>query len=181
MPEEETGSRTKRCATCEAASRIGKGKKPRAHNCRLNWAESSKAMEPDLAAELTTAVEKQGAKVAVLVGDEDSVTIKKARESVECDVKKWSDVVHAKRSFGNSLYSLQSKYKGILTNKVIDYLLTCFGYALKQNKDDAHEMEKNLKAIVLHVFGHHDGCSISWCGFLRGVTLNYQFVSKAGF
>ena len=40
------GTRTKRCAVCEAASR--KGERPRSHDCRLNWSGSSKAMEPDI-------------------------------------------------------------------------------------------------------------------------------------
>ncbi|XP_044166167.1 uncharacterized protein LOC122950140 [Acropora millepora] len=40
------GTRKKRCAVCGAASR--KGERPRAHDCRLNWSGSSKAMEPDI-------------------------------------------------------------------------------------------------------------------------------------
>ena len=40
------GTRTKRCAVCEAASR--KEEKPRSHDCRLNWSGYSKAMEPDI-------------------------------------------------------------------------------------------------------------------------------------
>lgn len=168
------GTRNKRCATCEAASRMGK--EPREHDCRFNWTGSSKAMEADVAAALATSIEKDDAQVVILVGDEDSSTIKKVRESVEHDVAKWSDVVHAKRSFGSSLYSVQSKYKGVLTNKVIDYLTTCFSYALKQNKGDSQEMEKNLKAIVPHAFGDHDGCGISWCGFLKNPN-KYQHSS----
>lgn len=69
------GTRTKRCATCEAAARMGN--KPRVLNCCLNWTGSSKAMmEPDLAAELATSLEKRKVQVVVLVGDEDSATIK---------------------------------------------------------------------------------------------------------
>ena len=57
------GMRTKRCPTCEAASKMNS--KLRVHDCRLNWAGSSKAMEPDLAAELATSIEKHGAQVAM--------------------------------------------------------------------------------------------------------------------
>ena len=41
------GTRNKRCATSEAASRTGQAK-VRCHDCRLNWSGSSKAMEPDM-------------------------------------------------------------------------------------------------------------------------------------
>ncbi|XP_066016702.1 uncharacterized protein [Pocillopora verrucosa] len=43
-------SRSKRCATCETASR--QSKKPRIHDCRLNWEGSSKAMEADVCVDL---------------------------------------------------------------------------------------------------------------------------------
>lgn len=61
-------------------------------------------MEPDVAAELAAYASEHGAPVAVLVGDDDFCTIKKVRESVSHDVIKWSDTVHAKRSFAASLY-----------------------------------------------------------------------------
>jgi len=72
---------------------------------------------------------KHGAPVAVLVGDDDSCTMKKVRESVSHYVIKWSDTVHAKRSFASHLYALQKNHKGTLSGKCINYLLTCFGYA----------------------------------------------------
>lgn len=130
-------TRNKRCAVCQAAERSGR--KATSHDCRLNWSGSSKAMEPDVAAELANNSGKYGAQISVLVGDDDSATIKKVRESVQHDVDKWSDIVHAKRSLATSLYALQPKHKGVLSGKVIEYLLKCFGYALKQNKDNQSE------------------------------------------
>lgn len=127
-------------------------------------------MEPDVTAELAVYASEHGAPVAVLVGDDDSCTIKKVRESVSHDVIKWSDTVHAKRSFATSLYALQKNHKGSLSGKVINYLLTCFGYALSQNKGNVQGLQKNLRAIVAHAFGKHDNCrmaSASWCGFLQ--------------
>lgn len=124
-------------------------------------------MEPDVAAELTVSASQHHVQVNILVGDEDSSTIKKVRESVTHDVEKWSDIVHAKRSFGTSLYVLQKHYKGILSVKVINYLLTCFGYALSQNKGNVQGLQKNLRAIVPHTFGKHENCDLSWCGFLK--------------
>ena len=127
-------------------------------------------MEPDVAAELAVYASEHGAPVAVLVGDDDSCTIKKVRESVSHVVIKWSDTVHAKRLFATSLYALQTNHKGTLSGKVISYLLTCFGYALSQNKGNVQSLQKNLRAIVAHAFGKHDNCrtaSVSWCGFLQ--------------
>ena len=58
--------------------------------------------------------------VSVLVGDDDSSTISKVRQNVEHEVEKWSDIVHAKRSFGSSLYSIKTQNKS-LTGIVIRY------------------------------------------------------------
>ena len=109
---------------------------------------SSKAMEPDVYVELVKACETSGnTEVTILVGDDDSATIKKS-ETVKHSVEKWSDVVHAKRSFGSHLYSIQGKHKGNLSAKTIDYLVKCFGYAVKQNKNDPDGLKKNLDSIV---------------------------------
>ena len=51
------GTRTKHCAICESAEH--KGQKPRVHDCRRNWSGSSKAMEPDVGAELAATCENQ--------------------------------------------------------------------------------------------------------------------------
>ena len=82
-----------------------------------------------MVAELAVYASKQGAPVAVLVGDDDSCTIKKVRESVSHDIIKSSDTVHTKRSFETSLYALQKNHKGTLSGQTSTYLLTCFGYA----------------------------------------------------
>ena len=113
---------------------------------------------------------RHGVQVAILVGDDGSTTIKKVRENVSHSVDKWSDTVHAKRSFGSHLYSLQSQHKGKLSGKVIDYLQKCFGYALRQNKDNVEQMKISLKAIVPRAFGEHEQCSVTWCGYLSNPT-----------
>ena len=78
-------------------------------------------MEANVCTELVKACrESHKAQVAILVGDDDSSTIKKVRENVNHNVDKWSDIVHAKRAFGSSYYNLQKTHK--LSGKVIDYL-----------------------------------------------------------
>ena len=158
-------TRSKRCATCEAAARAGRT--ARAHDCRCNWDGSSKAMEADVCTELVKACgESHKAQVAILVGDDDSSTIKKVRESVNHNVDKWSDIVHAKRAFGSSMYNLQKRHKN-LSGKVIDYLQKYFSYAITQNKNDPDGIRKSLKAIIPHAFGDHSTCSNTWCKYLQ--------------
>ncbi|XP_022807329.1 uncharacterized protein LOC111344367 [Stylophora pistillata] len=110
-------------------------------------------------------VERENVVVSVLVRDDESSTISKVRKNVEHEVKKWSDVVHAERSFGSSLYSMKTQNKS-LTDIVIQYFQRCFGYALKQSKDDEEGVRNGLKSIVPHAYGDHSSCG-NWCGYLK--------------
>ena len=114
---------------------------------------------------LPNSCEEKNAVVSVLVGDDDSSTISKVRKNVEHKVEKWSDVVHAKRSFGSSLYSIKTQNRS-LTDMVIWYFQWCFGYTLKQNKDDEEGVQNGLKSIVPHAYGDHSSCG-NWCGYLK--------------
>ena len=107
----------------------------------------------------------KNAVVSVLVGDDDSSTISKVRQNVEHEVEKWSDVVHAKRSFGSSLFSIKTQKKS-LTDMVIWYIQRCTGYALKQNKDNEEGVRNGLKSIVPHAYSDHSSCA-NWCGYLK--------------
>ena len=114
---------------------------------------------------LLNSCEEKNAVVSVLVGDDDSSTTSKVRKNVEHEVEKWSDVVHAKRSFGSSLYSIKTQNRS-LTDMVIRYFQWCFGYTLKQNKDDEEGVQNGLKSIVPHAYGDHSSCG-NWCGYLK--------------
>ena len=114
---------------------------------------------------LLNSCEEKNAVVSVLVGDDDSSPISKVRRNVEHEVEKWSDVVHAKRSFGSSLYSIKTQNRS-LTDMVIRYFQWCFGYTLKQNKDDEEGVQNGLKSIVPHAYGDHSSCG-NWCGYLK--------------
>ena len=139
-------------------------------DCRMNWIASSRSMEPDVVVELVKGAISTSAQVSVMVGDEDSATIKKVRESVTHEVDKWSDITRAQRAFGPHLYSLQPQHKGILTTKVINHFLKCPQYALSRNKDNVDGvrivlMAKQLKLIrkqsILHLKTHlHENHSI---------------------
>ena len=123
-------------------------------------------MEADVCAQVVKSGDENGeAQMTILVGDDDSSTIKKVRDTLDHDVEKWSDIVHAKRAFASSLYGLQKSHKK-LTVKVIDYLQKCFSYAVIQNKNDPTGVKNDLRVIVPHAFGDHGNCSISWCKYL---------------
>lgn len=49
---------------------------------------------------------------------------------------------------------------------VIQYFQRCFGYALKQSKDDEEGVRNGLKSIVPHAHGDHSSCG-DWCGYLK--------------
>ncbi|PFX11891.1 hypothetical protein AWC38_SpisGene24239 [Stylophora pistillata] len=144
-----------RCATCETGSR--QSKTPCIHDCRLNWEGSSKAMEADVCVHLVKSCGEINAVVSVFVGEDDSSTISKVRKIVEHEVAKWSDVVHGKRSFGSSLYSIKTQNKS-LTDMLIQYFQRCFGYALKQNKDD--EEDNNAEILQIETTHGKDELSI---------------------
>ena len=95
------GTRSKRCAICEVADR--NSKQPRQHDCQLNWSGLSKATEADVCADLAQACTKNhNTHVSILVGDDDTSTIKKVMETVSHEVQKWSGVVHVKQSLGSA-------------------------------------------------------------------------------
>ena len=134
------------------------------NDCRKKFAKSAKAMDASVAVEVISAINSScQARVAQLVGDDDSSTIAKVREMVDVDVEKLSDITHAKRTLGNHLYQLRKDHKE-LTEKVISYFQKMFGYAVKQNKDDPVGIRESLRAIGPHAHGDHTLCG-SWCGY----------------
>ena len=84
-------------------------------------------------------------------------------------VEKLSDIVHMKRSLTTRLYNLKQNARfpnsSTLSQKVINYLVKCFSYAITQNKGNPEEIKKAIECIVPHAFGDHAKCKISWCGY----------------
>ena len=159
-------TRNKRCITCDTAARLGRA--PPKHDCRRNHSGSSKSMEPSIAVSLAKAVGDEGARIACMVGDDDSSTIKKLNEEVG-SVVKHSDIGHAKRSLGSKLYDAKTKRKDCkqLTATTILYFQKMFSYALTNNRNKPEELRSTLKTIVGHAYGDHSACSEQWCGFLK--------------
>ena len=102
-------TRNKRCATCHLASL--RGRIPRKHDCRKKWFGSSKGMEPDVVVELVKECNDRGVTVRSIIGDDDSITLKRLREEIDTDITKISDIVHTKRTLTNRLYELKKNHK----------------------------------------------------------------------
>ena len=101
-------TRSRRCATCYTAERLGK--QPEPHDCRKNFTKSSKAMEADAIAEIGACLQTAGVTIGVLVGDDDSSAIKRLRETCGESIEKASDMNHIKKELGQC--SLQAEVRG---------------------------------------------------------------------
>ena len=74
------GTKNTYCRKCLGAEK--RGVDPESHDCHLNHAGSSKAMEGSIAVELC-----QKEKYKVLIGDDDSTVIAKVRSEVDGDIE----------------------------------------------------------------------------------------------
>ena len=155
-------TRSKRCATCYTAERLGK--QPEPHDCRKNFSKSSKAMEADAIAEIGASLQTAGVTIGVLVGDDDSSAIKRLRETCGENIEKASDMNHIKKNLGNALYKLKSEGHKELSDKVIKYIQKLFMYAVCQNTNDVDGLRAALASAVPHAYGDHTSCG-KWCGF----------------
>ena len=168
-------TRVKVCRFCDYAKRNNAPVK--AHDCRKNHTDSSKAMEPSAAVELFNNGPKYNVKYSTYTGDDDSTTEAHIRQKVGYKVEKLSDIVHTKRSLTTRLYNLKQNVRfpnsSTLSQKVINYLVKCFSYAIAQNKGNPEEIKKAIECIVPHAFGDHTKCNISWCGY-KSDLINYK-------
>ena len=174
-------ARNKACRVCSHAKK--QNIQPREHDCRKNHAGSSKAMEPSVACQSWNEAPKQSVKFSTFVGNDNTTTQAHLHQNVPYGVKKWSRIVHTKRSLTTRLYNLvsQSSFPNSspLSQKVINYLTKCFSYAIAQNLDV--ESKLTLKRIIPHAFGDHTSCDASWCGYLKKVhyiSIKVSYITK---
>ena len=130
-------------------------------------------MEPSAAVDLIFNIgPKHNVKYSTYTGDDDSTTAAHICEKVCYKVEKLSDIVHMKRSLTTRLYNSST-----LSQKVINYLVKYFSYAITQNKGNSIEIKKKtIECIVPHAFGDHTECKTSWCGYKRDLN-NYKHKS----
>jgi len=79
---------------------------------------------------------------------------------------KTSDRNHVKKNVIKKLYAFKSQHKQ-LSGMVINSILKNFSFMIAQNKGNPEGIENGLRAIVEHMYGEHNHCNISWCGFLK--------------
>lgn len=78
----------------------------------------------------------------------------------------FSDKNNVKKNIVKRLYEPRSKHKE-LSIKVVNAISKNFSYMVSQNKGNVSGIENSLKALVGHLFGNHECCSSSWCGYQR--------------
>ena len=126
-------------------------------------------MEPAAALEMFSNAPNQNIKYSVYTGDDDSTTEAHIRQKVSYKVEKLSDIVHIKRALTSRLYNLKEYGKfrnsSTLSQKVINYLVKCFSYAIAQNMGNPKEIQCAIKRIVAHAFGNHAECKRNWCRY----------------
>ena len=122
-------------------------------------------MDWDVACELWRKAAQSGVKFSINIGDDDSATLADIKNKVPYGVEKWSDVVHAKRSFNTRLYNLRGHFKGsncsILSPKLKITSPSASVFFVSQNVGDPESLKQGLKNIISHAFGEHTCCNVS--------------------
>ena len=155
--------RSRVCNVCEYAAR--NNTTPKSHECHKNWSGSSKAMEPDMAAEMMDKLAAKSISVETIVMDNDSSTVAKLRQK-NPTLKKKSDKNHTKKNIANALYNLRKTHKPLQNSKTINYVITLFSYAIAQMQGNVLGLKKRLAQLVPHMYGEHDECE-EWCTYRR--------------
>lgn len=162
-------TRNLQCRTCEQAEESQSS--VTTHDCRRNYEGSSKSMDSNVAIQMFNEAPLQGMRFSTYVGDEDSTTESRLKILVDYDIEKCT--------LSSRLYGMKGKVKG-MSGPVITYVQKCFGYAIKQNQNDAPKLKQSLELIIPHAFGDHDGCKdVTWCKF-KDDPQNYVHLDLPG-
>lgn len=163
------------CWGCE------RGMAPDKHDCRKNHAGSAKSMESAAALKLLVNnenLEESGTRCEVLATDGDASAFANFEASIDYEAKKVDDVNHTVKTFNNALWKAKNDFR-FLTKNVINYLKACLRAAIKQNKDNVPELQRDLKNIVAHTFGEHDNCK-DWCKAKGNPDYVYKYLPNGG-
>ena len=124
-------------------------------------------MEPDMVVEMVKDVVDKDIFITELAGDDDSTGFNKLKQIMpELTIEKTCDKNHIRRNVASQLYDIKSKHQELST-KVIDAIMKNFSYLMEQNQGSPNTIKRRLKASVEHIYGNHDYCDESWCGFLK--------------
>ncbi|CAC5401769.1 unnamed protein product [Mytilus coruscus] len=138
------------CRICERAK--GRGILPRQHKCRKNWSGSAKGMEPDMVVEMLKELDEKGVDILEVVGDDDSTGFDRAKRLMpNSKMEKISDKNHIKHNIISKINELKPKHKELTG----------------MNVGNPSGIEDGLHASIKHIFGEHDNCNETWCGYLK--------------
>lgn len=130
------------------------------HNCRKNFNGSAKAMEPHVATTIVNSsaiLKAVNLEVGILVGDDDSSTIKACRDNCSHEIVKFSDTNHAAGGVKKELYKIAPRFVE-MRKDAITYLHRCFTFAIAGNKGNSANLADAIRCIPKHAFNDHSVC-----------------------
>ena len=165
------GVRNKFCSVCTVARR--KEQEPPPHQCYLNWAGSSVAMESDIVSEgFRLAEEMHSLQYIRVIADGDSSVMCTIRQSVPYGmfVGKVECANHACKCYRSQLEQLAKDHpeyrgRGGLTKCVIQRITIGARLAIKMHSKtgNVRQLQHDLWNGVAHVFGEHSKCNPEFC------------------
>ncbi|XP_052084970.1 uncharacterized protein LOC127722154 [Mytilus californianus] len=124
-------------------------------------------MEPDMVVEMLKELDEKGVDILQVVGDDDSTGFDRAKRLMpNSKMEKISDRNHIKHNIISKINELKPKHKE-LTGMVCDAIVKNFTYVVNQNVGNPSGIEDGLHASIKHIFGEHDNCNETWCGYLK--------------
>ena len=156
---------------CTVARR--KEQEPPPHQCYLNWAGSSVAMESDIISEgFRLAEEMHSLRYIRVIADGDSSVMCTIRQSVPYGmfVEKVECANHACKCYRSWLEQLAKdhpEYRGCggLTKRAIQCITISAHLAIKMHSKtgNVRQLQHDLRNSVAHVFGEHSKCNPKFC------------------
>lgn len=130
-------------------------------------------MEPDMVVQMISDINEKGVEISELAGDDDTTGFERAKKILpNSKMVKTSDRNHVKKNVVKKLYALKAQHKD-LSVMVINSIAKNFSFMIDQNTGNPAGIENGLRALIKHMYGEHDECNISWCGYLKD-SKSYQ-------
>ena len=176
---------SRHCPTCNYHRRIlddeefARWKDQHEEECQANYTSSSKSMESAGCLMLwTRSVSRNQLRYTAFVGDGDSAAYKTVLNEQpygpDVQIVKKDCVGHVQKRMGTGLRNLVASYKGQklsdgkgiggmgrLTKKKMDSFQVYYGKAIKENKGNAKEAQKAVKAILQHSVSTNESHAMS--------------------
>lgn len=150
---------TRKCFRCESGT---------PHVCMGVYEGTSRGMEPQATVDLLVKnrhLDEAGVVVVAYAGDDDASSVCAIKKASDHHIQKWSDHNHTKKALSRALWKISGAFRKF-DIKMINYFLSCYGAAVKQNVKKVEATRKAILNIVPHAFGTHTNCG-DWCEYLK--------------